>query len=47
MANVPGLPALAGQFYWGWIPTGRNVGQSTVLAAGLVYRLPSGRKRTS
>jgi hypothetical protein len=46
MVPVPGMPTLAGQVSWGWIPSGRNVGQSTVLAAGLVYRLPFGARPT-
>jgi hypothetical protein len=31
MAPVPGMSTLAGQFSWGWTPSGRNVGQSTML----------------
>ena len=47
MVPVPGLPTLAGQVSWAWIPAGRNVGQSTMFTTGVVYRLPFGRRPTS
>ena len=46
MAPVPFTSSLAVQFAYSYIIAGRNVGQSTTLATGLVYRLPFGTGRT-
>jgi hypothetical protein len=46
MTPVPKVRSLSFRFAYGYTVTGRNVGQATTLAAGLLYTLPSHKRGT-